>query len=598
MFHKPFSSIRWISSSPVRWVLAAVIFFSATATACAMNNSVPYVRKGLPYYGPSGTMLDGVSGYGATVGEIEVRVSGNGIDGFNGHRQAYLGPEPGSPDYGLYGFQSVRDYSTTMGADPTDYYYHGTFVAGIMASECAAKTIDGNTTNFLGMAPAARYYGAIFGGYAKESITLNNSLKYLAITSGANVLNNSWGQSANGDYQLTGSNSYYSLMMDEYAGYHGKTGGSTAGYLDKLMVFSAGNNGAGSGLLTFPADSFNGLAVGALDAVDPTQKGLFDAGRTPAARVASFSSWRPLANGRCGVQVVAPGQNLWSTANIEYLGNFDDVRGSKYGTSFAAPHVAGTAALLYGKGMEASAVSDKGTPLLTDHKLIKALIINGADKIGGKDIYGNAQSTWQPGKTISTNGVPNAIAPLNYAVGAGSANANETYLQYRESDNRFWDLNMLTVSADDQYYTFGVGKFADSDPNHTTLTGLTATLVWDRHLDYVVNTDPVDPSPGEITKNLLSNLDLILQEQIAPDVWQDVFMSAGSDGNVEHIYLPTLVGEHLYRLNVHAAALAEADLGEQYSLAVSFTAVPEPGVFVLLGMGLACLWAWRRALCK
>jgi subtilisin family serine protease len=340
--------------------------------------------------------------------------------------------------------------------------------------------------------------------------------------------------------------------------------------------------------------------------IDPSATGLFDSGRSPAPRVAPYSSWRPLANGRCGVDVVAPGTNLWSTLSINYfqLPLNDLIAGVASGTSFAAPHVTGEAALLYGVGLPVQiapgvqwqAISNKGTPLQTDHKLIKALIINSADKIPGLDANGVPQSTWQPGLVITTNGVPNAIAPLNYAVGAGAANANEAYLQYLETGNRFWDLNMLTTSSSDQYYTFGSDKFAGSDPTQPFLSSLTATLVWDRHVDFTVNTDPSNPSLGSVDKDLLSDLDLVLQEEVAPNMWTDVYMSAGLLGNVDHIYLPQLSGTDNYRIDVHAASFAEADLGEQYALVVSFATVPEPDTWVLLTAGLAGLgvWRWKR----
>jgi hypothetical protein len=213
-------------------------------------------------------MSDGVSGYGATVGQIEVRGSeGNGIDGFDGHRQSGLGPDPSSPYYGLFGYQTVKDFSSQTAPDPTDNNFHGTFVAGIMASEYSSVSDGTHTAPFLGVAPLARYYGAIFSGAGDKPgfLSLNNSLNYVTTTAGANTVNNSWGAAPDSAAQLNGSTFGEPLLMDEYAGYYGKTGGTTKGYLDKLMVISAGNDGQASGLLGSPADSFNGLTVGALE---------------------------------------------------------------------------------------------------------------------------------------------------------------------------------------------------------------------------------------------------------------------------------------------------------------------------------------------
>jgi len=564
-------------------------------TARAINYSVPFVRDGLPYFNADGSI--DVTGYGATVGEIEVRgTEGNGIDGFNGHRQSGLGPNPGDSGYGQYGFVNVVDFSGSN--DPTDNYYHGTFVAGIMASEYTSVSDGSNSAPFLGVAPFATYYGAVFSGDADKTgyLSLNSSLNYTLLQQGATVANNSWGAPVTSASDLDG-NSATSLLMDEYAGYAGKTGGTTGQYSDKLLVIAAGNNGESGGLLDQPADCYNGLTVGALDATDPNATGLFDPGRMPADRVAPYSSWAPLANGRAGVDVVAPGTNLWSTLAINYTGQNGLVAGAASGTSFATPHVTGVAALLYGAAVyPLDGVSDKGTILSTDHKLIKAIIMNSADKIPGLDANGNAQSTWQPGEMTTTDGVPNAIVPLNYAAGSGSVNANSAYLEYSEAGDSFWDLNTLAATGSDVYYTFGLGKFSTSDPTQL-LSGLTATLVWDRHVDFTVDTSSDPTTVGQVTKNLLSDLDLILQEEVTPDVWQDVYMSGDTGSTVDQIYLPDLSGTAEYRLDVHGGNIADPSTnGEQYALAVSFTTVPEPpaGWLVVVAVGMMAGRGWRQ----
>ena len=107
-------------------------------------------------------------GLDAIVGEVEVRNSErNGIDGFDGHRQPDSGPDPGSTDYGQYGFQDVQDFSGQN--NPADQYFHGTFVAGIMASEYETVSTGSETLPFLGVAPCAKYYGAIFSGAGKAA---------------------------------------------------------------------------------------------------------------------------------------------------------------------------------------------------------------------------------------------------------------------------------------------------------------------------------------------------------------------------------------------------------------------------------------------
>jgi subtilisin len=84
------------------------------------------------------------------------------------------------------------------------------------------------------------------------------------------------------------------------------------------LVASAGNNGEDSGLIEYPAMYPETIAVSAID-----QNDLF----------ASFSSFGPQ------IDLTAPGVDIYSTYNNDFYEKM-------YGTSMAAAHVTGTAALL------------------------------------------------------------------------------------------------------------------------------------------------------------------------------------------------------------------------------------------------------------
>lgn len=561
----------------LRWLCLLLL---APQALWAINNSVPYVRQGLSYSSP-----DWLNGYGAIAGVLEVQgTEGNGIDGFAGHAHDAIAGRTDVFGYS-YGFQDVKDFKDN---DPTDNNFHGTFVAGIMASQYST---------FTGVAPYAKYYGAVFDGSDGKApfLSLNSSLNYL-VSQGVQTINNSWGNTPTSASQLTGSYFPESMLMDEYTGYRGKTGGTTATYNNRLMVIAAGNAGEETGLLGGPADSFNNLVVGALASGSTPGSAWNDPTRVPVAQVAAYSSWRPLADGRNGVHVVAPGSDLWSTLAINYFNTNGYVAGTASGTSFAAPHVTGVATLLYGAPAQPLwfGTTYKGTVLSTDHKLIKAIIINSADKIAGMDSNGVAQTSWLPGWTTQQDGVTTAFAPLNYAVGAGSVNAADAFLTYAEASNRFWALSTLTTAGQTDYYTFGEGKFTSADPNLTELFGLTATLVWDRHVDFSVNTDPNNPEAGSIDKDLLSQLELYLQRQVSPGLWTNVYISAAVPSSLQHIYMPMLPTNGIYRIAVHATSLVEPSLGEEYALAVEFIMVPEPDGWLLIITGMAVLRVSRR----
>jgi hypothetical protein len=588
---------------PFRWLLGALLALLVSGPVLhAMNYSVPYVRDGMPF------SLD-TWGYGATIGIIEVNNGDNAILTYSN-----------APERGLQTLYTVQDFSGF--APVTNDSAHGTLVAHILDNMFTYNSqtnipytalnlaTDNITTWSLGMAPRASYYGALFGGTntKAEFLSLNSSLDYLINSNHVQAINNSWGANVTNALYLNGMDDY-ALLMDEYTGYFGKTNDTTGAYRNVLMVMAAGNS---SNLLGVPADAFNVLSVGALDVGNHTTTYIDDPTRSPIPSVAPFSAQRPLADGRCGVHVVAPGSWI---AVIENFTVGTDTNGSLVlkdlqgvlgdGTSFAAPHVAGEAALLYGapnhpldntEGLiSVSPTTLKGSAWNTDHKLIKALIINSADKIAGLDSNGVAQAAWQPGLiTVDLDSVTNSIHPLNYAVGAGEANAQEAYFSYYEVSNRFWDVNTLAAEGQTNYYVYGQSKFTNVNPYQPGLR-LTATLVWDRHVDYVVDTDTNNGVLGSLLDtNLLSNLDLILQQETTPGIWVDIYRSISTLDNVEHIFLSELSATNSYRLDVIANSLGDPLGGEQYALVVSFLPVPEPSTIALTGAFALAALARRR----
>ena len=195
--------------------------------------------------------------------------------------------------------------------DPQDLHGHGTHVAGTVAQ----RTNDG--VGVAGVAPGAqvmpvRVLGADGSGSTSDVI----SGIVWAVQNGADILNLSLGST---------NPSSAELLAVEWAVEQGV-----------LVVAASGNDGAG--MVSYPAAYDVALAVGATD---------------QAHQVTRYS------NTGAALDLVAPGGNL--RADLDGDGYNDGVLQETFGadgwgwyffqgTSMAAPHVAGAAALLVGAG--------------------------------------------------------------------------------------------------------------------------------------------------------------------------------------------------------------------------------------------------------
>jgi hypothetical protein len=221
----------------------------------------------------------------------------------------------------------------------------------------------------------------------------------------ADVINSSWGFS-----DPAGTNSY-TVFLDSLLKANNVVG-----------VFAAGNEGPGTNSVGGPASGFNGISVAALTG-DKT---------TPAySQVAEFSSRGPgdFYNPATGttetvrpvVDIAAPGGNLTlsfyggvtggHTSGTDPTGG----NGTYYvpnmdGTSFAAPTVAGAAALMVDAG-KAFGVANMTNPLV-----IKAALMAGAARTSG----------WNNGQVLQ-NGALVTTQAVDYAAGAGALDLNSTY---------------------------------------------------------------------------------------------------------------------------------------------------------------------------
>jgi len=224
----------------------------------------------------------------------------------------------------------------------------------------------------------------------------------------ADVINSSYGFS-----DAPGTNSF-TVLADAMSYQNSKT----------LHVVSAGNSGSGSNTVQGPGSGYNILTVGALNNANNFNTVASFSSRSPQ----TFSGGGITVNGvRAAVDLVAPGSlvttayyggqtggNNTSLSGSTNLGTNDNAYTNVSGTSFAAPIVAGGAALVYSAAKTLPGLSNNAEA--TENMVVKALLLTGADKTSG----------WSNGQFV-TNGITTTTQSLDWAAGAGRMNLDKTY---------------------------------------------------------------------------------------------------------------------------------------------------------------------------
>jgi uncharacterized membrane protein/subtilisin family serine protease len=307
-------------------------------------------------YNPATDEFEGITGEGYIVSAADT-----GLDDLHG---SFVGHVP------------TKNYvGTTI---TRDTYGHGTHVLGTAAGTGLPYPTDtvGASRKYIGVAPGANVFMQdIFEGF--NMYRNYDVLGKDASVVGAVVNSNSWGGYQGGRY--TNSEVAYDTMVRD-------ANPDLPGAQPLVFAFSAGNGGGGgAGTVASPASGKNIITVGATGN---------DKNGVASTSVAGFSSRGPCADGRVKPDVVASGAHVVSAAarqptTMPFSPPADGGVSwtSASGTSMSCPATAGAVAQVYAYYNE-----------IYEHNpspaLVKALLINGADKLTTDPSYPGNRQGW------------------------------------------------------------------------------------------------------------------------------------------------------------------------------------------------------------
>ncbi|MBM0740565.1 S8 family serine peptidase [Phormidium sp. CLA17] len=419
-------------------------------------------------------------------------------------------------------------YRNTRARTNTNVDSHAQNVASIMIS--AAKMARG-------VAPGARLYSSASGtprryGQPEECL----SAQYVALQNGGDIraINFSFGESLRFDPrakpQLDG-NALLTQCIDWSARVH------------NALYVIAGNQGKGG--ISVPTDNFNGINV----AFTARVQELF-------ARVDFANLGDPTSRATQGLEsnvgprraiaLAAPGHDV-------SLVNPNGSVTTSSGTSFAAPHVTGTIALLqeYGDSAIRRSLRDRSLSWTLDARrseVMKAVLLNAADKLKdagdglllgmSRTIADKNNRTW-----LQSDAYRDPQIPLHAHMGTGQLNAFRAYQQFSAGQ---WTPGTTIPAIGWDYRTVSSAATPTLSPSYQDYilekrlqkgSFVAVTLTWNRLVELVDRDQNEEYTLGEEFRDRgLNNLDLYLMKAEDTDTKKAISSSISAVDSIEHIF--------------------------------------------------------------